>query len=306
DRISEFKVERILLTDASTKLTVLLGKIGEEACLLKLSRLALPEFSLGTNLPISATSGLDANGIYSWGTGSLTEPQSCYFDVVFPATEKHIAKYTVAPKHVITETPEMYAKVVEPYIDTQKGSRIDWVRGILDDGVEADKVMFRDDKFLLLPNSNNQFEVVSDQDKKRKIRHKHRHKATKRQKNPLKYKIQLVDTPLVSAEDIREERKNKPGYISASFDVSSDESDLEEDTAQFSSQIPKSQFGDSEPALKRRPAAPSSIIKDVETPMKTKKSDNNENGTAVFESLDKKSSILDSKSQNEGGNKVSG
>lgn len=153
DRIREFKAEKILLTDASVKLTVILGNIDGEPCLLKLSRLALPEFKLGEPLPITSTTGLDTNGIYSWGTGALEEQSSCYFDLVFPATDKHIAKYTVAPKHMVTETPQDYETIVAPYIDTQKGSRIDWVRGILDDGVEADKVVFRDDDFVLLPNS---------------------------------------------------------------------------------------------------------------------------------------------------------
>ena len=45
-------------------------------------------------------------------------------DVIYPCTEKHIAKYT-APSafYLIMETPEMYQTIHKPFIDGYAGIR---------------------------------------------------------------------------------------------------------------------------------------------------------------------------------------
>lgn len=160
DRLAEFVLTEVLQSDAATKHTVLLGQIEGKPCIIKLSRLALPEFQPG-KLPISTLSQLDANDVYSWGTGTLNEKSTIYLDVVYPASETHIAKYKLAPRHMIRETPEMYKAAVQPYIAEQRGDRISWVRAILFEGAEADRVLFRDEHFVLLPNSKWDRKTVS-------------------------------------------------------------------------------------------------------------------------------------------------
>jgi m7GpppX diphosphatase len=58
--------------------------------------------------------------------------------------------------YVIEETPEMYNRYVVPYIETMTGDRLKWVRNILYEGAEADRVIYNNldekDGFLLLPD----------------------------------------------------------------------------------------------------------------------------------------------------------
>jgi len=156
EHLKEFELKEVLSSDTATKSAVLLGDLRGQPCLLKLSRLALPDLQSGpdpAHLPIDTLNVLAANSVYSFGTGTLAENGTCYFDVIYPASETHIAKYRVAPKRIVTETPEMYETRVKPYIESQRGDRLDWVRGILHRGVEADRVEFRDDQFVLIANS---------------------------------------------------------------------------------------------------------------------------------------------------------
>ncbi|GMM50637.1 5'-(N(7)-methyl 5'-triphosphoguanosine)-(mRNA) diphosphatase [Starmerella bacillaris] len=153
NKLDKFIVEQVLQTSEAEKLTILLGKVDDVPCIAKISRLPLPDFNINGKLPLSVHEQLDANDIYSWGSGKVDENASVYIECIMPATDTHIAKYKEAQRFVVRETPEMYTNTVKPYIETQRGDRIDWVRGILFQGVEADRVLFRDDQFVLLPNS---------------------------------------------------------------------------------------------------------------------------------------------------------
>jgi len=57
---------------------------------------------------------------------------------------------------MVQETPEVYQKVVKPYIASFPASRTQWVEDILNGVSEADKVLYRDDSpddgFVLLPD----------------------------------------------------------------------------------------------------------------------------------------------------------
>lgn len=46
--------------------------------------------------------------------------------IIYPATEVHVRKYEKQRRHIIRETPEMYDKFVVAYIESMKGSRIQW------------------------------------------------------------------------------------------------------------------------------------------------------------------------------------
>lgn len=80
--------------------------------------------------------------------------------MIYPATETHIKKYEVSTSRYVIETPEFYQKYVAPYIATMRGDRIKWVRQILHEGVEAERVLVRVDddpsgrrgNFVLLPD----------------------------------------------------------------------------------------------------------------------------------------------------------
>jgi m7GpppX diphosphatase len=57
---------------------------------------------------------------------------------------------------MITETAEIYRNAVQPWIDAQPASRIQWVHNILSGIEEAEKVLFRDDDpdtgFIIVPD----------------------------------------------------------------------------------------------------------------------------------------------------------
>jgi m7GpppX diphosphatase len=46
--------------------------------------------------------------------------------VICPATETHIKKYTAQEMAMVSETAEMYERVVVPYIHSFPPSRVEW------------------------------------------------------------------------------------------------------------------------------------------------------------------------------------
>lgn len=75
--------------------------------------------------------------------------------VTYPATEKHVQKYTVQEMFLIEETPEMYNTIVLPHLAKEKFT-LDWVYNILEHKQEADKIIYEDldptNGFILLPD----------------------------------------------------------------------------------------------------------------------------------------------------------
>ncbi|XP_061396980.1 m7GpppX diphosphatase [Musca vetustissima] len=75
--------------------------------------------------------------------------------VVYPATEKHIEKYSICQKYLINETPEYYKDITLPYITSSQFS-LEWVYNILEHKQETERIIYEDsDKetgFILLPD----------------------------------------------------------------------------------------------------------------------------------------------------------
>lgn len=73
-----------------------------------------------------------------------------------PATDAHILKYTEQSKVLITETAQLYADVVGPWIAGQPVERIQWVYNILDKKKEADTILFEQqgtqEGFIIVPD----------------------------------------------------------------------------------------------------------------------------------------------------------
>lgn len=102
---------------------------------------------------------LDQNDVYHWSVATVDQDldnPAAKVNMIYPATETHIKKYRQQPKRIVTETPELYQQIVKPYIETMKGDRIKWVYNILHEGVEADRVVKRNDDavngYVLLPD----------------------------------------------------------------------------------------------------------------------------------------------------------
>jgi m7GpppX diphosphatase len=151
-----------LTTDAQTKTVTLLGTIRGEHAIVTLEKTAFPldNSRLFDDLLVQDVKNLDTNDIYSWNLATvhqdLDSAPGAKVSLVYPATETHIKKHRKQDRSIVVETPQMYTDIVLPYIETQKGDRIQWVMNILHHGAEADRVVFRDDDpitgFVLLPN----------------------------------------------------------------------------------------------------------------------------------------------------------
>ncbi|XP_052836315.1 m7GpppX diphosphatase [Drosophila gunungcola] len=75
--------------------------------------------------------------------------------VIYPATDKHIEKYSVCQKYLIRETPDLYQKITLPYLTSSQFS-LEWVYNILEHKQEKERIVFEDADpetgFILLPD----------------------------------------------------------------------------------------------------------------------------------------------------------
>ncbi|ELT96554.1 hypothetical protein CAPTEDRAFT_162417 [Capitella teleta] len=75
--------------------------------------------------------------------------------LIYPATEKHIAKYTAQDMHLITETAQDYESITLPYLNREQFN-IQWVFNILEKKTESERIVFEDSNpetgFILLPD----------------------------------------------------------------------------------------------------------------------------------------------------------
>lgn len=153
--LEKFEFSRILKEDNSIKSIILLGLIEGQPAIVTLERLPFKENELDQMVDLGKIDFAEKNDIYQWmRCGSKDLPNK--LNLIWPATPKHIAKYGTLKAHLITETPEMYENITKPYIETQRGDRIQWVNNILFHGKEAESVIYRDDDpqsgFVLLPD----------------------------------------------------------------------------------------------------------------------------------------------------------
>jgi len=77
--------------------------------------------------------------------------------VIFPVTENEIRKYSPQEKVMVNETPELYEKVVLPYIQQHPSQSLNWLNNIIDEKSETESFLYVDrhstDGFIILPDS---------------------------------------------------------------------------------------------------------------------------------------------------------
>ncbi|PVH16757.1 uncharacterized protein CXQ87_004309 [Candidozyma duobushaemuli] len=161
--INKFQYQETLKSDPQTKSLVLLGTIDNESAIVSLEKSA---FSLDSDADVSLEKIIQDlkliqnNDIYFWSSATLTQSidqtPAAKVNLIYPATETHIKKYSSQKLHVVRETTEIYKEVVAPFIETQKGDRIQWVHNILFHGKESESVLYHDkdpqNGFVLLPD----------------------------------------------------------------------------------------------------------------------------------------------------------
>ncbi|PWN31767.1 scavenger mRNA decapping enzyme [Meira miltonrushii] len=174
--LHDFKLVRVLNEDARSKSAILLGNFptgeaGSEQAIVIMEKTHFSNSfyeNLSTDADKSSSlsnfKSLGSNDVYHWVLGWMATPNTASSDVdahvkltiIRPATEAHILKYTEQEKFMVTETPETYAGIVEPWIKNQPVERIQWVYNILEKKKEADTILFErqgsSDGFIILPD----------------------------------------------------------------------------------------------------------------------------------------------------------
>lgn len=111
----------------------------------------------------SCVKSLGQNDIYTWLLAWLNQKQNgeladadVKLSLICPATQTHIDKYSAQRKVMLSETPEMYARKVLPWIDSFPPSRIQWVYNILEHKKEANTILYEN------PDTEKGFIIVPD------------------------------------------------------------------------------------------------------------------------------------------------
>ncbi|KAN0127241.1 HIT-like domain containing protein [Lactarius tabidus] len=163
--LERFVLERVLNEDPTTQTVALLGSLKPDTnsnglgvpAIVRIERTPLPSFSSGL---ISRTSSIERTDIYAWMFGWLSPSQDrpdVKINVICPATDVHIRKYSKQQVHIVRETSALYERVVRPYIDAFPASRTQWIDEIILGRSEAEKILFRSPEsdpfgFLILPD----------------------------------------------------------------------------------------------------------------------------------------------------------
>ncbi|RPD65267.1 scavenger mRNA decapping enzyme [Lentinus tigrinus ALCF2SS1-7] len=167
EHLKQFQYERVLNEDPITHALTLLGTLpvqdtSERAhAILRIEKTPLSVDSADRIIPqfLESTKLIEGTDIYHWLFGWLaksSESPDVKINVVHPATEVHIRKYSKQEVAIVHETPALYERIVKPYITAFPPSRTQWVENILNGTSEAEKVLFRDPSpesgYVILPD----------------------------------------------------------------------------------------------------------------------------------------------------------
>ena len=163
-----FQLEKVLFFDQNSKrITILACKDNQKAIIL-FEKLQFEESKFHPSLQLEfntdSTNGnctlLNQNDIYTTylSKDPLNPPFDSKVTVIFPATEAHIKKYSSQERFLVLESPQAYKEHILPFVrENSSAARLQWVYNILDNGKEAEKVIFKDDcpesGFYLVPDS---------------------------------------------------------------------------------------------------------------------------------------------------------
>ncbi|CCH58750.1 hypothetical protein TBLA_0A09660 [Henningerozyma blattae CBS 6284] len=161
--LPEFKYSRTLGTDPLTKTACILGSIKDQDAILKIEKSAFQindDFSISQSIKTKNVKQLLHNDVYYTGLSifeyDLQDNPDLQVTIIWPATEIHIKKYDTTEQtkfHMISETPEIYNEIVKPYIEELYDTgRLQWVKNILHNGAEAERIVYRDDDIVILPD----------------------------------------------------------------------------------------------------------------------------------------------------------
>ncbi|KAG5638862.1 hypothetical protein H0H81_009415 [Sphagnurus paluster] len=177
EKLNRFRFERVINEDPLTHSLILLGSLpghsevssdGEHvAAIVKIERTALdPEnasdFFSDKGL-VKRVALEESTDIYTWLFGWLGEERErdIKINIICPATQVHIRKYSKQDVFMVRETPKLYETIVKPYIAAFPPARTQWVENILLGLSEQEKVLYSSPEFLILPDMKWDLKTIS-------------------------------------------------------------------------------------------------------------------------------------------------
>ncbi|GBP26835.1 m7GpppX diphosphatase [Eumeta japonica] len=160
-KLKDFVPEKILSNNTNRKTVCVLGKFESRpgVVLVILEKNAFKEDELNKDGYFSVENEVKTlfeNDIYgNFECFPKSSINGVKTTVIYPASEKHIAKYSQQQRHIILETSELYNKYTLPHLEKEQFT-LQWVHNILDGKSEQDRIVY-DNKceregFVLLPD----------------------------------------------------------------------------------------------------------------------------------------------------------
>ena len=155
---SNLAVEKVLLTDPDAKSTFVLcsdPSSGEKAVVV-LAKKPWTEAAAKTVLEGTATAlnEFHRNDKFSKYTARPpADANEVDITLICPANEIDIAKYSQQERHLVRETPEIYAQATLPFVAALPPKQTAWVRAILAREKEMEVLLYEDDGCMLLPDT---------------------------------------------------------------------------------------------------------------------------------------------------------
>ncbi|EON61018.1 hypothetical protein W97_00228 [Coniosporium apollinis CBS 100218] len=168
--IPQFTLDRVLNQDQAGRRIVLSGSIASKPAILLAERAAFPsdhDHLSRFSTSLSHIKNLGANDIYHWylactstspSSDLAAQPPDLKLNLIYPCTDQHVKKYSQQGIRLVTETPQIYASHVRPYMQAKRDEgRLNWVFNILEGRTEQEDVFYREhgpEGFLILPDLN--------------------------------------------------------------------------------------------------------------------------------------------------------
>ncbi|CAG9800339.1 unnamed protein product [Chironomus riparius] len=160
--LDDFVYERLLSNNANRKVIFVLGRCFNLPAIVILEKIAFTEEQFSgtddksTILKNSSLEKIMENDIYQNNFCRVdSDLNKLKATIIYPATEKHISKYTEQKIYVLKETPELYKSVTLPCLEKEQFN-CDWVYNILEHRQEVDRIVIEDLSpdvgFMLLPD----------------------------------------------------------------------------------------------------------------------------------------------------------
>ncbi|KAF9809599.1 hypothetical protein IEO21_07370 [Rhodonia placenta] len=168
DNLRLFHFDRVLSEDTVARTLVVLGSFpaGDDTdtrlpAIVRVEKTALPAAAPGALVAemVRDVQVIEHNDIYTWLLAWLQPSQErpdVKINIICPATDVHIRKYSAQKILMVHETPALYETIVKPYIAAFPRSRTQWVTDIVEGRAEAAQVLHRDAHpdygYVLLPD----------------------------------------------------------------------------------------------------------------------------------------------------------